>query len=60
MAPHQMAELVVLGHAHVATEHATYMNTGSFAFPRGLRGRPLIVIEDTDKPRPERVLFGSV
>lgn len=51
------AELVVLGHAHVATEHATYMNTGSFAFPRGLQGRPLIFILDTAKPRAERVLF---
>ncbi len=50
------AEVVVLGHAHVASERDAYMNTGSFAFPRGLSGRPLVMIEDTDKPRPERML----
>lgn len=51
------AKLVVLGHAHVASERGAYANTGSFAFPRGLTGRPLIVVEDTARPVASRVLF---
>ena len=52
------AKLVVLGHAHRASERGAYANTGSFAFPRGLSGRPLLVVGgDATQPSAERVLF---
>lgn len=52
------SKLVVLGHAHQASEHEAYANTGSFAFPRGLAGRPLLAIDgDRASPRHTRVLF---
>jgi hypothetical protein len=49
------AKLVVLGHAHQADERGAYANTGSFAFPRGLSGRPLLVVDDSS--RATRVLL---
>jgi predicted phosphodiesterase len=52
------AKLVVFGHAHVAGEHATYANTGSFAFPRGEPGRPYVEITGSPShPRAERRFF---
>ncbi len=52
------AKVVILGHAHRATERGPYANTGSFAFPRGLAGRPLLSVSgEARSPVAERVLF---
>ncbi len=53
------SKLVVLGHAHIASESGPYANTGSFAFPRNLPGRPLLLVEDAADPKPRRILFSA-
>lgn len=44
------AELVVFGHAHREVEASGYVNTASFAFPKGAPGRPYLYIEDPRAP----------
>lgn len=48
--------LVVFGHSHRAEEGRLYANPGSFAFAKGLPGRPFLEIEGADSPRPRAVL----
>jgi hypothetical protein len=38
------ADLVVFGHAHEIADRDGYANTASFAFPRGVPGRPFLEI----------------
>ncbi len=54
------ASLVVMGHAHVATQRDGYANTGSFAFPRGAPGRPYLEIEGPpERPRAARRFWSA-
>jgi predicted phosphodiesterase len=49
------ASLVVFGHAHEIADRDGYSNTASFAFPRGVPGRPFLEIAgDASHPRAER------
>lgn len=49
------APLVVFGHAHEIADRDGYSNTASFAFPRGVPGRPFLEITgDASHPRAER------
>lgn len=49
-------DLVVFGHAHSEVEAPGYVNTASFAFPKGAPGRPYVWIDDPR--RPERRYLG--
>ncbi len=40
------ADLVVFGHAHEVADRDGYSNTASFAFPRGVPGRPFLEISN--------------
>lgn len=52
------ARLVVFGHTHREGEGERYVNTGSFAFPRGAPGRPYVEIEGSpEAPRAVRRHF---
>ncbi len=54
------ARLVVFGHTHREARSDRYVNTGSFAFPRGAPGRPFLEIEGTGElPRAERRYWGG-
>ena len=49
------ASLVVFGHAHEIADRDGYSNTASFAFPRGVPGRPFLeIVGDASHPRAER------
>ena len=53
-------DLVVMGHAHRDHVEDGYANTGSFAFPRGLPGRPFIEISTKHgKPAAESRLWSQ-
>jgi predicted phosphodiesterase len=48
------ASFVIFGHTHHATVDDGYLNTGSFAFPRGL-GRPYVVVAENGEPELRRL-----
>jgi predicted phosphodiesterase len=50
------ADLVVFGHAHEIADRDGYSNTASFAFPRGVPGRPFLEIVGR---RAERRFLGA-